>query len=833
MKNKTKNFLKSLAAVALSATMLTGLAACAPGSGGDNEDPGKITEPEKKDYTVTFHYGLAAGATLDANGKASAYSAKEEMISKEGRKITMTTALQNKFNVDGYKIIGYSTDAWKTNGITADMDVYVYYAVLENYTVTFKNPDGSVIKTITISEADELTEEMYPTSSEVTTSEGLKHVGWDNKTIGKLTGNIVITAKQGTTLRLEAENAQLIEYVGADESYASPTISATGSGGKSVYMFDNAALPYSVAVEYTVWAEEARDLDLSLGMWFRAGGSFSLKNRISAKVKNGDAEYIELPMEASLECTNAWGDFRSAEVGEIHLAAGYNYLRFEGASKLYANLDYIELSGDVEGVELYIPRHTLTLQDASFADGGTTAELKEGSGLPKTVVGMEEGYYIEKWVNVNDETQFWKPENFVMPGEDITIRPVVVKGLEKEYTVANATAIGSRLSRNVTATVKASGNKFFDDSGNNGEFWAEWTITSNKRIEGVKLSLTYFVRNGNAPAGSLADYFVLTYKYSGETEYRAYDLSQYPVDISKKANNAWNDTDFVTSDMGAITLEEGATSIRLQARNEFENIAHPEWYGTNLRKLTLTGDLSESAQASQLAAAAEAPVVDGVKDGGYTQIGSLAHRVLAERNGISSGDYTNDAASWATATAYGDSRLDATVHAAVKDGKMYFYVEVTGKPVYSRGKAFVNAETGLHQNDGIELWFSVDEVPYRIMVDAFGYRAVTLANGVALAFPYMDEVSYVTKLIGDENLASYKESGAAVSSNATGYIVELCIPLKDAQGNVCPAGTMVTWALQVDVYEETVSTLFAAFGRQLKTESQAKDFVTNEKFVIG
>ena len=153
-----KKIITKLFSVLLAGTMLVSVTSCDLLNsflGGDNSSTGtgtnppiqnssssdpdsSVVPPEKTNFTITFHYGFAADATFDGTGKASAYKDSKSYESKNGRKINLTTTMKNSFEVENYKVIGYSTTAWQQDGISEDMDVYVLYAPLAECTITFQ-----------------------------------------------------------------------------------------------------------------------------------------------------------------------------------------------------------------------------------------------------------------------------------------------------------------------------------------------------------------------------------------------------------------------------------------------------------------------------------------------------------------------------------------------------------------------------------------------------------------------------------------------------------------------------------------------------------------------
>lgn len=116
-------------------------------------------------YKVTFHYGFDEADFDAATNTVKKY--KETFVREtDGKKVTLTTAIRNRFKVTGYEVTGYSTDAWEKDGISSDIDVNVLYKPLASITVTFKNADGSVIKQAKVYEGEALAFTQYPDTTD-------------------------------------------------------------------------------------------------------------------------------------------------------------------------------------------------------------------------------------------------------------------------------------------------------------------------------------------------------------------------------------------------------------------------------------------------------------------------------------------------------------------------------------------------------------------------------------------------------------------------------------------------------------------------------------------
>lgn len=125
------------------------------------------SEINKTDFIVKFWYGLNHDKVLSKT-------------SYGGAKVSLTNSQISSFAVKGYKITGYSTDAWRSNGISSDLDVYVQYAPLNKYIVQYLNPDDSLIKEVSVIEGESVEESEIPTARDVKATKGYYFYAWDN-----------------------------------------------------------------------------------------------------------------------------------------------------------------------------------------------------------------------------------------------------------------------------------------------------------------------------------------------------------------------------------------------------------------------------------------------------------------------------------------------------------------------------------------------------------------------------------------------------------------------------------------------------------------------------
>lgn len=118
----------------------------------------------EQNYKVTFHYGFTV---YNEDYTKMDYTKTTALTSKNGKKVTVSNNLLSAFEVKGYSISGYSSDLWKNDGIKEDLDVYVLYQPLQTFEITFKNADGSDIKTVSVFEGDTLDASLYPDTKDV------------------------------------------------------------------------------------------------------------------------------------------------------------------------------------------------------------------------------------------------------------------------------------------------------------------------------------------------------------------------------------------------------------------------------------------------------------------------------------------------------------------------------------------------------------------------------------------------------------------------------------------------------------------------------------------
>ena len=408
--------------------------------GGENEggeNGGNNGETEVKDYTITFHYGLAEGATLDENGKASAYAATKGYTSKGGKRISLTSAMKELFAVDGHKLIGYSTKDWQKDGISADMDVYVLYEALGFFTVTFQNPDGSVISTLDKKEGESLATSEYPAVSEVEIAEGYEFIAWDINGVDSVASNVVVKAIQGISRKFEAESVKSAVYDNANE-VLKPT-GAVYSGGSYVHCEYKGAQGFA-SLTWELQSDEATTAILSMAMAHRANKYYYINQCIQVFVNDVQVDVFSdsiFTVEGWGQDTNgdgtngAYGKFEEFNVASINLVSGKNTITVKTIINTAIEFDYFYLKGSVEGV--YMHPYNLTLNGATFANGKTASKVEAGGALPAGIqMEIPAGKKLSGWT---DGTNTWSTTDFVMPEADVTLSPVFVDKVSPEKNV--------------------------------------------------------------------------------------------------------------------------------------------------------------------------------------------------------------------------------------------------------------------------------------------------------------------------------------------------------------------------------------------------------------
>ena len=286
-------------------------------------------------------------------------------------------------------------------------------------------------------------------------------------------------------------------------------------------------------------------------------------------------------------------------------------------------------------------------------------------------------------------------------------------------------------------------------------------ILTKTSYNGAKVSLTSTQLSGFNVAGyKISGYSTEKWKKNGITEDMTVEVLYAPLD--KYSVKFLNPDGSVLKQL-SVTEGFDVDKAEIPAANAVtvsEGYYFAGWENENLLT-NVTKDVTVKATQKKATATlkklAAKPTVDGVKDDGYVLIGSLDHVI---------GGKAVDEATW-TEKSQG---IDAQVYACYDGDYIYVYVEVTDLKVVSFGKEYYNAGFDAWQGDNVEMWFKLDGAQYKNSVDAFGYKQYST---IPL---HGDKTLFATRLIGDDNLASYKAAGKPVITNATGYVVEMAVP---------------------------------------------------------
>ncbi len=286
-------------------------------------------------------------------------------------------------------------------------------------------------------------------------------------------------------------------------------------------------------------------------------------------------------------------------------------------------------------------------------------------------------------------------------------------------------------------------------------------ILTKTSYNGAKVSLTASQLSGFKVAGyKISGYSTEKWKENGITEDMTVEVLYAPLD--KYSVKFLNPDGSVLKQLN-VTEGFDVDKAEIPAANAVmvsEGYYFAGWENENLLT-NVTKDVTVKAMQKKATATlkklAVKPTVDGVKDDGYVLIGSLDHVI---------GGKAVDEATW-TEKSQG---IDAQVYACYDGDYIYVYVEVTDSKVVSFGREYYSGGFDAWKGDNVEMWFKLDGKDYKNSVDAFGYKQY---SPIPL---HGDKTLFATRLIGDDNLASYKAAGKPVVTNATGYAVEMAVP---------------------------------------------------------
>ena len=274
---------------------------------------------------------------------------------------------------------GYTFTGWDKafNNVTADLVVTAQYSI-NTYTVTFKDWNGTVLKTQQVQYGGAATAPANPTRT------GYTFTGWD-KAFTNVTANLVVTAQY-------VQNEPVSTPVPSDVPQIvveSKTTSAGSTVAVNISIANNpgfVTMGIQVAYDSNLTLLSVSDTGLVPGQMF------------STEIENPQPLYWANPT-ATADCTVngkiATLTFKvadNAEEGECHIRVSYDY----------DNYDIYNQSG--EAVQFATVNGTLTVTDVVYGD-------VNGDGRVNNLDGMVLMRHLAKWPSY--------PASMISPGADV------------------------------------------------------------------------------------------------------------------------------------------------------------------------------------------------------------------------------------------------------------------------------------------------------------------------------------------------------------------------------------------------------------------------------
>ena len=274
---------------------------------------------------------------------------------------------------------GYTFTGWDKafTNVTADLVVTAQYSI-NTYTVTFKDWNGTVLKTQQVQYGGAATAPANPTRA------GYTFTGWD-KAFTNVTANLVVTAQY-------VQNEPVSTPVPSDAPQIvveSKTTSAGSTVAVNISIANNpgfVTMGIQVAYDSNLTLLSVSDTGLVPGQMF------------STEIENPQPLYWANPT-ATADCTVngkiATLTFKvadNAEEGEYHIRVSYDY----------DNYDIYNQSG--EAVQFATVNGTLTVTDAVYGD-------VNGDGRVNNLDGMVLMRHLAKWPSY--------PASMISPGADV------------------------------------------------------------------------------------------------------------------------------------------------------------------------------------------------------------------------------------------------------------------------------------------------------------------------------------------------------------------------------------------------------------------------------
>ncbi len=157
------------------------LAACQPESGGETSDKRENESTSSRDensVTVTFRFGVGSWTSEEKVASPATYKYTREVVVAKGEDVTYIS--DERLNEDeGYVFEGWDVAASDLKNLEEDITVSAAYMKLALFSYTFKNTNGTVIKTGTAYEFSDITADApatrglyyYPTAQKGTLSD--------------------------------------------------------------------------------------------------------------------------------------------------------------------------------------------------------------------------------------------------------------------------------------------------------------------------------------------------------------------------------------------------------------------------------------------------------------------------------------------------------------------------------------------------------------------------------------------------------------------------------------------------------------------------------------
>ena len=275
--------------------------------------------------------------------------------------------------------VGYTFTGWDKafTNVTANLVVTAQYSI-NTYTVTFKDWNGTVLKTQQVQYGGAATAPANPTRT------GYTFTGWD-KAFNNVTANLVVTAQY-------VQNEPVSTPVPSDAPQIvveSKTTSAGSTVAVNISIANNpgfVTMGIQVAYDSNLTLLSVSDTGLIPGQMF------------SAEIENPQPLYWANPT-ATADCTVngkiATLTFKvadNAEEGEYHIRVSYDY----------DNYDIYNQSG--EAVQFATVNGTLTVTDVVYGD-------VNGDGKVNNLDGMVLMRHLAKWPSY--------PASMISPGADV------------------------------------------------------------------------------------------------------------------------------------------------------------------------------------------------------------------------------------------------------------------------------------------------------------------------------------------------------------------------------------------------------------------------------